>query len=948
MRTANQVAAAGLGAVAVLVASVAGGDPWSSRPEAERQRPAAAADARTRERILRTYANLPLAFVENRGQTDSRVRYHAQGSRYGFFLTPEELRLAFRKGSDRPPGVALALRFLGGNPEVVLKGERRLPGEVNYLRGNDAARWRTGLRGYERIVYRELWPGVDLALRGRAGELKYEFRVRPRARPADIRLSWRGADGLRQDATGGLLIETALGVLRDSPPVAYQLIGGARVPVNARYVLNRGEDVERSYGFAVGRGYRPDRELIIDPGLAYSTFLGGGAHEEGADIAVDGSGNAYVTGFTQSPDFPTTLGAFDRTGAAGNNLDAFVSKLNATGSALVYSTFLGGSNFEWGRGLALDAAGNAYLAGQTKSSNFPTTGGAFDRTFNVDNCPRCGIDQYDAFVAKLNPSGSRLVFSTFLGGTDFDDAFAVAVDGAGNTHVAGQTGSTTFPTTSGAFDRSRNGSFDAFVTKLNATGSALVYSTLLGGADNELPAGIALDTGGNAYVGGGTRSANFPTTPGAFDTTQNGGAFDELFDGFVTKLNPTGSGLVYSTFLGGSKSDFSAGFAVDTARNAYVVGSTLSADFPTTPGSFDRAFAGSEGFVAKLNAAGSGLVYSTFLGEAAASAVTPDADGNAWLAGSTSSPTAATTPDASDRQFNGGPSDAYVAKLNATGSALLFATFLGGSDSEGAGDVALDSAGNVYVTGQTISADFPATAGAFDRVFNGDPSIFWGDAFVAKIAFGGGAPPPPPPPPPVPGAPALVSPADGAVVAQPVTFDWSDVAEAASYTIQVDEVSEFGAPLILSASATASQFTTSSLPDGNWFWRVRGVSSAGTPGAWSAVRAIQVQASAPPPPPPPGPLAAPSLLSPAHDARFSPGQSITFDWSDVSGAASYTIQIDDSESFSAPPTVSHTTSASSFTTSTLPTIRMWWRVRAHDASGAPGNWSSLRRFEVKD
>jgi hypothetical protein len=1052
MRTAHQVAAAaaGLGAVAIVVGLAAAGDPGSSRPGAERQRPAAGpVNARTRERILRTFASLPLAFVENRGQTDNRVRYHAQGSRHGFFLTPRELRLAFQTGSDRRRGVALALRFLGGNPQVVLKGEQRLPGKVNYLRSNDPARWRTGLRGYGRIVYRELWPGVDLALRGRAGELKYEFRVRPGARPADIRLAWRGADGLAHDGAGGLLIETAQGVLRDSPPVAYQVIGGTRVPVDTRYVLNRGAEVERSYGFAVGRGYRPDHELIIDPGLAYSTFLGGGAHEEGADIAVDGSGNAYVTGFTQSPDFPTTPGAFDRTGAAGNNLDAFVTKLNATGSALVYSTFLGGSNFEWGRGLAIDAAGNAYLAGQTKSSNFPTTGGAFDRTFNVDDCPRCGIDQYDAFVAKLNPSGSRLVFSTFLGGTDFDDAFAVAVDGAGNAHVTGQTGSTTFPTTGGAFDRSRNGSFDAFVTKLNATGSALVYSTLLGGADNELPAGMALDSAGNAIVGGGTRSANFPTTPGAFDSTHNGGAFDELFDAFVTKLNATGSALVYSTFLGGSKSDFTAGFAVDAARNAYVVGSTLSPDFPTTPGAFDSVFAGSEGFVARLNAAGSSLVYSTFLGQAAASAVAPDADGNAWLAGSTSSPSATTTADASDRQFNGGPSDAYVAKLNAAGSALLFATFLGGSESEGAGDVALDSAGNVYVTGQTISADFPTTPGAFDRVFSGDPSIFWADAFVAKIAFGSGAPPPPPPPPPVPAAPALVSPADGATVAQPVTFDWTDVAEAASYTIQVDEISEFGAPLILSANATASQFTTSSLPDGNWFWRVRAVNSAGTPGAWSSVRAIQVesappppppptpgapslvspaenavvgqpftfdwsdvsaaawytievddassfaaplvwaatstpselatnslpngtlfwrvrafnsdgvggpysavrtvqvQASAPPPPPPPGPLPSPSLLSPAHDARFSPGQSITFDWSDVSGAASYTIQIDDTEGFSAPLTVNQTTSTSQLTTSTLPTIRMWWRVRANDVSGSPGNWSSVRRFEVK-
>jgi beta-propeller repeat-containing protein len=525
-------------------------------------------EGRVVERAAATaHAKLPLAFVGNRGQTDARVRYYAQGSRYGFYLTRRELVLSLVKGSDPsdPRGVALALRFLGANPRVALEGEERAPGKVNSLRGSDPARWRTGLPSFARIVYRKLWPGVDMVLRGRGGELKYEFRVRPGARPADIRLAYRGADGLVKDGAGGLSIKTAMGALRDSPPVAYQEIGGLRVPVESRYVLKGGGGVNRSYGFALGAGYDPDHEFIIDPGLAYSTFLGGSSHESGNDIAVDASGNAYVTGLTQSPNFPTTAGAFDRTGAASNNLDVFVSKLNATGTALVYSTFIGGSNFDWWRGLAIDGAGNAYVTGQTKSSNFPTTGGAFDKSFNIDNCPRCGIDQYDAFVAKLNPSGSRLVYSTFLGGTDFDDSFGIALDGAANVYVTGQTGSRNFPTTPGAFDITANGSYDGFVTKLNAAGSGLVYSTRLGGAENELPENVAVDAAGNAYVGGSTRSADFPTTPGAFDTTHNGGAFDELFDLFATKLNAGGSALVYSTFLGGSKSDFGSDFAVDTA-----------------------------------------------------------------------------------------------------------------------------------------------------------------------------------------------------------------------------------------------------------------------------------------------------------------------------------------------------------------------------------------------
>ncbi len=401
-------------------------------------------------------------------------------------------------------------------------------------------------------------------------------------------------------------------------------------------------------------------------------------------------------------------------------------------------------------------------------------------------------------------------------------------------------------------------------------------------------------------------------------------------------------------------------------------------------------------------------------------------------------------PDAFDTQFSGGASDAYVARLNPTGSALLYATFLGGTNSEGADDVALNAAGNVYVSGHTISTDFPTTAGVVDRTFGGDPMIFWADAFVTKFAVDA-SPPPATPPPPVPAAPALASPGDGAVVAQPVTFDWSDVAAAASYTIQVDEISAFGAPLILSAGATISQFTTSALPEGNWFWRVRGINAAGTPGAWSVVRALQIQSAQPTPPPPgapslvspannaivtqpftfdwsdvaaaawytievddaasfaaplvwaatstpsqlattslpngtmfwrvrafnadgvgspfsavrtvqlqasaptpPGPLPAPALLSPQHDARFSPGQAITFDWRDVAGSASYAIQIDNSQTFASPLLVNQTTAATLFATSTLPTSRMWWRVRAIDGVGTPGSWSSVRRFEVKN
>ena len=914
----------GVGALALALAM------WTNGSGATTSSPGAATDGRTR--ILNAYSSLPLAFVENHGQTDSRVRFYAQGPRYAFHFTRDAALLTFMEGARATRGVVLGLRFVGANPQVRVDGADRASGEVNYLLGDDPSRWHVGIPRYAEIVYRELWPGVDMLLRDHAGTLKYEFHVRPGGRVSDIRLAYSGSNGTVLDGRGGLLIQTPMGVMRDAPPLAYQEIDGARVLVASRYELAPSTAGASEYGFVVGAGYDPSRQLIIDPGLDYSTFLGGAAHEIGYGIAVDSAGNAYVTGFTQSPNFPTTAGAFDRTGAASNSLDAFVTKLNATGTALVYSTFLGGSNFEWGRAIAIDGAGNAYIAGQTKSSDFPTTGGAFDRTFNVDTCPRCGIDQYDAFVTKLNAAGSALVYSTFLGGFDLDDALSIAVDGSGNAYVGGETGSSNFPVTASAFDRTRNGEYDAFVTKFNPTGSALVYSTYLGGLFVDFIERTVVDGPGNAYVAGYTRSADFPTTAGSFDTTHNG-----EFDAFVTKLNPAGSALVYSTFLGGSGFDSADGLAIDAAGNAYVAGGG-GADFPTTSGAFDTTSGG--GYVTKLNATGSALVYSTFIRGSGLSAVVLDGTGNAWFTG-TGSPDFPVTPDAFDASHNG-MADAVVGALNPSGSALIFGTFLGGTESDVGSDIALDSGGDVTVTGHTYSANFPTTAGAFDRVWNGDTLIFWGDAFVANFGTGAAPPPPPPPPPSPPSAPTLNSPANGATVSLPVTLDWSDVTNVTSYTVQVDDSSGFTSPLVVQQSVTASQLSVSNLASVQHWWRVQALNAAGA-SDWSAVRTFTPASGGGGS----GPLPAPSLLSPPNDARFLPGSTITFDWTDVAGAATYTIQIDDSETFSAPFVVQQTTTPSQYATNTLPTRRMWFRVRANDSAGAPGTWSSSRRFEVK-
>ena len=372
---------------------------------------------------------------------------------------------------------------------------------------------------------------------------------------------------------------------------------------------------------------------------------------------MDSSGNAHVTGITTSPNFPTTAGALQTTFGGGQN-DAFVSKLNSSGSALIYSTYLGGSDIEAGRRVALDSSDSAYVTGFTRSSNFPITAGALQ--------PQSGGDA-DIFISKLNSSGSALIYSTYLGGnSDIDDGLAIAVDSSGNAYVSGETASDNFPTTAGALQTTFGGLVDAFVSKLNSCGSALIYSTYLGGGGFDLGGGIAVDSSGNAYVTGSTQSSDFPTTAGALQTILAGGDFDA----FVSKLNSTGSALVYSTYLGGSSSDGGDGIALDSSGNAYVTGSTQSSDFPTTAGALQTTLAG-------------------------------------------------------------GDFDAFVSKLNSTGSALVYSTYLGGSSSDGGDGIALDSSGNAYVTGSTQSSDFPTTAAALQAAFAGGDD----DAFVSKINF---------------------------------------------------------------------------------------------------------------------------------------------------------------------------------------------------------------------
>jgi uncharacterized protein (TIGR02597 family) len=687
---------------------------------------------------------LPLQFEVNRGQADPAAPFLARGAGYALFLAPSEASLVLhqrepaRAADDRAfpsartpakPGkmAAVRMRLLGANPRAAMTGREPMPGRVHYLRGADPAEWLTDVAAFGRVRIEEVYPGVALEYYGRGRQLEYDFIVAPQADPEVIRWRFEGIERLEVNAAGDLLVFTPLGAIRQQRPLLYQEIEGARREVAGRYALHNGCEV--SFEIA---GYDRSRTLVIDPVLGFSTALGGGGDEQGSAIAMDAAGSVYVTGFTESLDYPTTVGALD--GGISGVLDAFVTKLTPSGGAVVYSTYLGGSGEEQGFSIAVDSAGQAYVTGFTDSNDFPTTSGAFDRTFG-------GL--MDAFVAKLNANGSALLYSTFLGGSEFEIGLGIALDAQRHAYVTGETDSSNFPKTTGALDATLGGSSDAFVTKLSTNGSALVYSTYLGGAltnaagsARECGCAIAVH-GSNAFVAGFTDAVDFPATPGAFDSTLSGAT-----DAFVAQLNSAGNALVYATHLGGSHSlftggiagaDYASAIAVDNDGNAYLAGETYCTNFPTTVGAHQTSPRGViDGFVTKLGA--NGLpAYSTLLGGTAdekAYAVVVDEEGNAHVTGKTTSINFPVTSDAFQDTL-GGNADAFVATLDAGGSNLLHATYLGGSSDEQGMGLALDSSGNLALVGETESADFPFTPQAAGTNFFGVR-----DAFVAKLFSG--------------------------------------------------------------------------------------------------------------------------------------------------------------------------------------------------------------------
>ncbi len=750
--------------------------------------------------ISKTFGKLPLRFEKNEGQTDKQVRFISRGNGYSMYLTPTEAVMVLSKTTGgnkkfdpmnpeslmntrediKTESSVIRMKLIGSNPDPKIYGQEKQVTKSNYLIGNDKSKWRTGVTNFGKVRYEEVYPGIDLVFYGNQRKLEYDFVVEPDADPKVINFEFDGEESITVDWDGNLRLETKVGEIVEKAPIIYQEEDGQRKLVEGKYVL-----AENKVSFKLDE-YDDEKELVIDPVLEFSTYLGGTDREfTRIKVDVDSVGNVYVVGATASIDFPA-LNAF-QSSYGGDVSDAFVTKFDPSGS-LVFSTYLGGDGEDWTVGIGIDNTGNLYLSGETSSSNFPTLnafqnslagiqdffvtkfdpsgllvfstylGGdsagnmsdmEVDGTGNVyltgktaeNNFPTLNAIQsspggsFDVFVTKFDPSGA-LVFSTYLGGTSADGHFSgfhqmISVDSSGNIFVTGTTLSSDFPTLN-AFQSSYGGGGivfgDVFVAKFDPSG-LLVFSTYLGGEDVEEVMGIDVDSVGNVHVAGETFSSNFPTL-NAFQSSFVGGTGDS--DTFVVKFDPSGS-LVFSTYLGGSLTDSPLGIDVDNMGNVYVVGDTFSSNFPTLNAFQSSSGGGGDAFVTKFNSIGT-LIYSTYFGGFNLDQVkgfAVNSFGNVYVAGNThssnSSPPRGFPTLNAFQSFYGGIGDVFVTKFKSSGF-LAFSTYLGGSSGDQAEDIKFDSVGNVYVAGETFSSNFP-TLNAFQNSFEGGP----GDNFVSKI-----------------------------------------------------------------------------------------------------------------------------------------------------------------------------------------------------------------------
>ena len=660
-----------------------------------------------------------LAFERNEGQTDDEVRFLVRYQRGTAFFTEEGVVLSMGEAAPGGPDV-LRWSFVGADTKSVA-GESERSSRTNYVIGDEPSDWKLGVKAYEGINYRSLYPGIDLQYTGAGGTLKSTYRLAAGAEPNRIRWRYRGAKTVTVTPSGDLSVRLSRGTtIQEEAPVAWQNVDGRRSLVNVAFQASSSGVV----GFSLG-AYDPSLPLVIDPALRYSSYLGGNDIDVPRGVAVDDSGNAYVAGVSNSVDFPQTNR--DHHSASGLD-DIFLTKVSADGGSIVYSTYFGGNDLDQASGVAVDADGAAYVTGATESEDFPTVA-AFQPTKEGHS------DLSDAFVTKLGPNG-EIVYSTYLGGSHHEGVFPtygdIAVDSEGSAYVVGASGSGDFPTTDG----SQRGGF--FVTKFTPDGSDLEYSTFPGGSLGAWALGMDIDDDGSVFVTGQTESSYLPALDGAAQPEYGGGSFDA----FVLKVSPVGS-VAWSTFVGGSDQDVALDIAIDVEGNVALTGISWSDDLPLASAFQEQKAGSADAFVTKVASDGADFLYSTYLGGDGwdeATGVATDSSGAAYVIGETYS---TDFPTRSPIQGFEGGSDAFVTKIDPSG-ALEVSSYLGGRGYEAWGEIASIDEDDVVISGSP-SQDFPTTEGAFQTNHTGGY-----DGYVARIDLSGESNPEPTDPEPAP------------------------------------------------------------------------------------------------------------------------------------------------------------------------------------------------------